>query len=219
MTQPAQGEASGSYDAVEPSLWRWLGRHRRVVAPLVVVVVAGSVLALDWPHSATTGQMRADFAQFATQMRVDVQSCSVEVEQTLSAYNQITAGAVNDRNTAIGIAIQTALDCTPMGNSRVDELGSLAAPRSLSKYHLDAASAQLYAWCFPAAVDLAQDVQKLLNKPGDAATLADVKLKLGELSVAAATAQHGFDLAASDLGLGSTVPFGLEGVRPGVLVG
>ena len=208
-----------SFQAVEPSVLNWLKRKRRVTAPLVILVVVGGIVALDWPHTASQPQLRSDFEAFAVQVRGDVQSCALEVEQTLSAYNQITAGVVNDRNTAIGLASQTALDCTPMGNSRVDELGALQPPRSLAKYKLDAATASLYLWCFPTSVDVAQDIEKLLSKPGDPALLADVKLKLAQLSTAAAVAQHGFDAAATDLSMGSTVSFGLDGVRPGVLVG
>jgi hypothetical protein len=208
-----------SFQAVEPSVLSWLKRNRRVTAPLVILVVVGGFVALDWPHTASQPQLRSDFEAFAVQVRGDVQSCALEVEQTLSAYNQITAGVVNDRNTAIGLASQTALDCTPMGNSRVDELGTLQPPRSLAKYNLDVATTSFYAWCFPSAVDVAQDIQKLLSKPGNPAVLADVKLKLAQLSTLAAVAQHGFDAAANDLAMGSTVSFGLDGVRPGVLVG
>ena len=119
----------------EPPTQPWLGwilRHRRISIAGAVVIVLALVAVVDWPHRATAGQLRSDFAQYATQVRGDVQSCSVEVEETLSAYNQITAGVVRDRQTAEAIASQTALDCTPMGNSRIDDLGTLQPPSSLA---------------------------------------------------------------------------------------
>jgi hypothetical protein len=196
----------------------WVLRHRRLTTAGAVVVILGLVAFVDWPHRATAGQVRSDFAQYATQVRGDLQSCSVEVEETLSAYNQITAGVVRDRETASAIASQAALDCTPMGNSRIDDIGTLQPPASLAKFALGAPTQRLYEWCFPTGVDVAQDIQHLLSSPGDPAALADVKTRLAQMNAAAATAQAAFDQAASMLGT-PPVEFGLDQVRPGVLVG
>jgi len=212
MTQPP---------APQPPADRWLSwilHHRRISIAAAVVVVLGLIAVVDWPHRATGGQLRSDFAQYATQVRGDVQSCSVEVGETLSAYNQITAGVVRDRQTAESIASQTALDCTPMGNSRIDDLGTLQPPSSLADYKLGAATQQLYAWCFPTGVDVAQDIRKLLSSPGDPATLADVKARLTQMSTAGSAAQAVFNRTAGSLET-PPVDFGLDQIRPTVLVG
>jgi len=201
-----------------PPPWSWALRHRRISIAGTVVIVLGLAAVVDWPHRATASQLRFDFAQYATQVRGDVQSCSVEVEETLSAYNQITAGVVRDRQTAKAIASQAALDCTPMGNSRIDDLGTLQPPSSLARYHLDTAAQQLYAWCFPTAVDVAQDIEHLLSSPGDPATLADVKARLTQISTVGASAQAAFNRAAGSLAT-PPVDFGLDQVRTSVLVG
>jgi hypothetical protein len=201
-----------------PPLWSWVLRHRRISVAGAVVVVLALVAVVDWPHRATATQLRSDFAQYATQVRGDVQSCSVEVTETLSAYNQITAGVVRDRQTAKAIASQTALDCTPMGNSRIDDLGTLQPPSSLADYGLGAATQQLYVWCFPTAVDVAQDIQRLLSSPGDPATLADVKARLTQINTAGSSAQAVFNRAAGSLAT-PPVDFGLDQVRASVLVG
>jgi hypothetical protein len=196
----------------------WLLVHRKVSIAGALVIVLALIAVVDWPHRATAGQLRSDFAQYATQVRGDVQSCSVEVEETLSAYNQIIAGVVRDRQTAKAIASQTALDCTPMGNSRIDDLGTLQPPSSLANYALGASTQQLYVWCFPTAVDVAQDIEHLLSSPGDPATLADVKTRLAQISSAGTSAQMVFNQTAGSL---STPPvdFGLDQVRASVLVG
>jgi len=219
QTDEPAGQASPGETTQQPSLSvLWVQRHRRTC----VVAAVGLVLALaalaDWPHRATADQLRSDLALYATQVRGDVQSCSVEVEETLSAYNQITAGVETDRATASAIASQTALDCTPMGNSRIDDLGTLQPPRSLDRFALVTATQQLYAWSFPAGVDIAQDVERLLASPGDPAALRDVQARLGQMNATAAAAQQSFDRAASSVGL-QPVAFGLDEVRPGVLVG
>ena len=201
-----------------PPWWSWALRHRRISIAATVVIVLALVAVVDWPHRATAGQLRSDFAQYATQVRGDVQSCSVEVEETLSAYNQITAGVVRDRQTAKAIASQTALDCTPMGNSRIDDLGTLQPPSSLANYGLGAAAQQLYVWCFPTAVDVAQDIEHLMSSPGDPAALADVKARLTQISAAGANAQAAFNRAADTL-VTPPVAFGLDQVRASVLVG
>jgi len=196
----------------------WVLSHRKISVASGIVVVLALVAVVDWPHRATTGQLRSDFAQYATQVRGDVQSCSVEVEETLSAYNQITAGVVRDRQTAKAIASQTALDCTPMGNSRIDDLGTLQPPSSLASFALGASTQQLYVWCFPTAVDVAQDIEHLLSSPGDPATLADVKTRLAQINAAGASAQTAFNKAAGSLNT-PPVDFGLDQVRASVLVG
>jgi hypothetical protein len=196
----------------------WIMGHRKISIAGATVIVLALVAVVDWPHRATAGQLRSDFAQYATQVRGDVQSCSVEVEETLSAYNQITAGVVRDRQTAEAIASQTALDCTPMGNSRIDDLGTLQPPSSLANYNLGASTQQLYVWCFPTAVDVAQDIEHLMSSPGDPASLADVKARLTQINSAGVSAQTAFNDAAGSL---STPPvdFGLDQVRASVLVG
>src|SRR5450755_428020 len=212
MTQPP---------APQPPADRWLSwilHHRRISIAAAVVVVLGLIAVVDWPHRATGGQLRSDFAQYATQVRGDVQSCSVEVGETLSAYNQITAGVVRDRQTAESIASQTALDCTPMGNSRIDDLGTLQSPSSLADYKLGAPTQQLYVWCFPTAVDVAQDIEHLMSSPGDPATLADVKTRLAQINTAGTSAQTVFNNAAGSLNT-PPVDFGLDQVRSSVLVG
>ena len=198
--------------------WSWVLHHRRISIAATVVIVLALVAVVDWPHRATPGQLRSDFAQYATQVRGDLQSCSVEVGETLSAYNQITAGVVRDRETAQAIASQTALDCTPMGNSRIDDLGTLQPPSSLANYGLGPATQQLYVWSFPAAVDVAQDIEHLMSSPGDPATLADVKTRLTQMNTAGASAQNVFNKAAGSLAT-PPVDFGLDQVRPSVLVG
>ncbi len=223
MAAPAGGEpidqpADMPMRPTNSSVTSWVLRHRRLTIAAGVLVTLALIAFVDWPHRATTGQLRSDFALYSTQVRGDIQSCSVEVEQTLSAYNQITAGVVTDRATATAIAAQTALDCTPLGNSRIDDLGTTQPPRSLDQFDLAAATQHLYTWSFPAGVDVAQDVQRLLAKPGDPTALADVRTRLSQMSAAAAAAQQTFDQAAAALGL-QPVAFGLDEVRPGVLVG
>lgn len=209
---PTQQEAS-----TQPWIG-WILRHRKLSIAGAVIVVLALVAVVDWPHRATAGQLRSDFAQYATQVRGDVQSCSVEVEETLSAYNQITAGVVRDRQTAEAIASQTALDCTPMGNSRIDDLGTLQPPSSLADFALGSSTQQLYVWCFPTAVDVAQDIEHLLSTPGDPATLANVKAQLAQINTAGASAQAAFNKAAGTLNT-PPVDFGLDQVRASVLVG
>jgi hypothetical protein len=219
---PTEADAATPTDAPAqaetPPLWSWVLRHRKSSIAATVVIVLGLVAVVDWPHRATPGQLRSDFAQYATQVRGDLQSCSVEVTETLSAYNQITAGVVRDRQTAEAIASQAALDCTPMGNSRIDDLGTLQPPSSLANYGLGAATQQLYLWCFPTAVDVAQDIEHLMSSPGDPAALADVKARLTQMSTAGASAQSVFNKAAGSLAT-PPVDFGLDQVRPSVLVG
>jgi hypothetical protein len=216
--EPSDQPTDLSTQPTNPSVTSWMLRHRRVTVAAAIVVTLALIAFVDWPHRATTGQLRSDFALYSTQVRGDIQSCSVEVEQTLSAYNQITAGVVTDRATASAIAAQTALDCTPLGNSRVDDLGTAQPPRSLDRFDLAAASQRLYTWSFPAGVDVAQDVERLLAKPGDPTALADLRTRLAQMSADAAAAQQTFDRAAAALGL-QPVSFGLDEVRPGVLVG
>jgi hypothetical protein len=196
----------------------WVRAHPRWSVAGVVVLVLAFTAAADWPHRATQGQLQGDLQDYVTQARADVLSCGVEVEETLSAYNQITAGVSTDRSTAIGIADRAALDCTPAGNDKILDLAATQPPRSLAKYRLDLAAAQLYGWASADAVDAMQDVHALLVSPGDPARLADVNRRLGDMQQSAASAQGIFDRAAAAVGSPSE-SLSLDAVRPGVLVG
>lgn len=196
----------------------WVLGHRRWSAAGAVILVLGLAAVADWPHQASAVDLRGDFAAYATQVNDDVTSCSLEVEQTLSAYNQITAGVSTQRETAAGIASQTALDCTPFGNSAIQDLGTLQPPRSLARYGLDQGTAHLYTWCFTDGVDVAQDIEKLLSTPGNGALLVHLRARLTDMEAQAAAAQQLFDKTAATVGI-TPVPFGLDAVRPSVLVG
>jgi hypothetical protein len=196
----------------------WLSRHRRATAALAVLAVLAVTAFVDWPHRATAGQLRSDYATYAVQVRGDVRSCASEIEQTLSAYNQVMAGVSTDRETATGIASQTALDCTPLGNSSIDDLGAIQAPRSLARYALDAPTQQLYAWAFPDGVGVAQDIEHLLASPGNPALLSNLRGQLQDMATRAAAAQAAFNKAAAEMGT-PTVDMGLDAIRPTVLVG
>jgi hypothetical protein len=199
-------------------LTSWAKAHPRWAVAGVTVVALGAAAVADWPHQATQGQLQGDLQAYVTQLRGDVLSCGVEVEETLSAYNQIMAGVSTDRNTAIGIADRAALDCTPAGNAKILDLAAAQPPRSVASYHLELGAAQLYGWASSDAVDAMQDVHQLLVSPGDPARLADLKQRLGDMQQRAASAQGIFDKAATALGAPSE-SLSLDAVRPGVLVG
>ena len=197
---------------------RWFAQHRKASVAGIALIVVGLAAVLDWPHKATAGDLRSDFATYATQVNGDVQSCAGEIEQTISAYNQITAGVSTQRETAAGIASQTALDCTPMGNSAIEDLGALQPPRSLTRFHLDQATQRLYTWCFSDGVDVAQEIEQLMTSPGDPTLLARLHARLSDMQTQATVAQRSFDSTAESLGAGA-VSFQLDAVRPSVLVG
>ena len=199
-------------------LTSWAKAHPRWAVAGITVVAVGAAAVADWPHQATQGQLQGDLQSYVTQLRADVLSCGVEVEETLSAYNQIMAGVSTDRSTAIGIADRAALDCTPAGNAKILDLAAAQPPRSVASYHLDVGAAQLYGWAASDAVDAMQDVHALLVSPGDPARLAGLKQRLGDMQQRAAAAQAIFDKAATALGAPSE-SLSLDAVRPGVLVG
>jgi hypothetical protein len=197
---------------------RWFFQHRKATVLAAAAVVLALAVVVDWPHRATAGDLRSDFATYATAVNGDLRSCSLEIEQTVSAYNQITAGVSTERDIATQIAAQTALDCTPMGNSAIEDLGTLQPPRSLARFHLDAGTQRLYAWCFSDGVDVAQEIEHLLAKPGDPALLARLHAQLADMQIQGSAAQQSFDRAAASLGA-ATVSFALDAIRPSVLVG
>lgn len=192
--------------------------HRRSTIALGIALVLVIVAIADWPHRATVGQRQADLQSYVTQIRNDVGSCATEIEDTLSAYNQIMAGVSTDRGTAQGIANNAALDCTPSGNAMVLDLANLQPPRSIATLHLEVAASQLFAWASSDAVDAAQDLHALLVTPGDPARLSHVRIVLADMQQRAAAAQAVCDRAAAALGA-PPESLNLEAVQPGVLVG
>jgi len=185
----------------------------------VVLAVALALTALaDWPYQATRGQLQADLESYVSQVRADVLSCGRGVEDSLSAYNQIMAGASTERATAEGIADRAALDCTPSGNAMILDVTALQPPRSLARYHLEVGAAQLYGWASSDAVDAMQYLHALLVSPGDAARLAQLRNILADMQQRASAAQAVFDRAANAVHA-PTESLSLDAIRPGVLVG
>jgi len=211
-------QAPAAPEPVSTGFGGWVRAHPRWSVAAVVVVVVAITAVADWPHQATRSQLQGDLADYVTQARADVLSCGVEVEETLSAYNQIMAGVSADRVTAISIADRTALDCTPAGNDKILDLAATQPPRSLAVYHLEVGAAQLYGWASLDAVVAMQDIHALLVSPGDPAKLADVRARLGDMQQSAAAAQGIFDKAAAGVG-GIPQSLSLDAIRPGVLVG
>lgn len=196
----------------------WVRAHPRWSVAGAVTLALVLTAAADWPHRATPDQLRGDLGDYVTQVRADVLSCGVEVEESLSAYNQIMAGVSSDRPTALGIADRAALDCTPAGNAKILDVSATQPPRSLAAYRLELGAAQLYGWATTDAVDVMQDLHALLVSPGDPVRLADVRVRLGDMQQRAASAQAIFDSAAAGLGAPPQA-LSLDAVRPGVLVG
>jgi len=218
VSSPVDVQVPAAPEPVKGGVGAWVAAHRRLSVAAVVVVSLAVVAAADWPHKATRGQLQGDLADYVTQVRADVLSCGGEVEETLSAYNQIMAGVSSDRETAIGIADRTALDCTPAGNDKILDLAAAQPPRSLAVYHLELATSQLYGWASTDAVVAMQDIHALLVSPGDPAKLADVKAWLGDMQQRDASAQAIFDKAAVGVG-GTPQSLSLDAIHPGVLVG
>ena len=218
MSSPVDVQVPAAPEPVKGGVGAWVAAHRRLSVAAVVVVSLAVVAAADWPHKATRGQLQGDLADYVTQVRADVLSCGGEVEETLSAYNQIMAGVSTNRDTATGIADRAALDCTPAGNDKILDLAATQPPRSLATYRLELGAAQLYGWATSDAVDAMQDIHALLASPGDPARLADIKVRLADMQQRAAAAQAIFDRAAAGTGAPAQ-SLSLDAVRPGVLVG
>ena len=217
---PSGGPAGGdrSRKRQPGSAGRWVRNHRRMSAAGVVVIVLALVALADWPHKATHGQLRADFESYVGQARGDVLSCGTEVQDALSAYNQIRAGVSTKVSVAKGIMNNAALDCTPSGNAMVLDLAALQPPRSLASFKLEVGTDQLYGWASSDAVDAMQQLHALLDSPGNPAILRQLRALLGDMQQRAAAAQSIYDRAAKAVGAVSE-PLGLDEVQPGVLVG
>lgn len=218
MPTPVDLDAPAEPGPVSNRVGAWARRHPRWTVAAVVTVALAVTAATDWPHRATRGQLQGDLGDYVTQVRADVLSCALEVEETLSAYNQIMAGVSTNRDTALGIADRAALDCTPAGNDKILDLAATEPPRSLATYRLDLGAAQLYGWATTDAVAAMQDIHALLVTPGDPARLADIKVRLADMQQRAAAAQAIFDRAAAGTGAPAQ-SLSLDAVRPGVLVG
>ncbi|MDT4939584.1 MAG: hypothetical protein QOG80_3255 [Pseudonocardiales bacterium] len=215
-TDPGQGAARSTRALTAAG--RWITGHRRISTALVVAVVVALAALADWPHRATSGQLRADLESYVSQVRDDVLSCGTEVEDSLSAYNQILAGASTKRSVAEGIMSNAAVDCTPSGNAMILDLAALQPPRSLAKFDLDVGARELYAWASADGVDAVQDLHSLMVTPGDPVILGKVRALLADMQQRAGASQAIFDRAAKAVGA-TAIPLGLDEVQPGVLVG
>jgi len=191
-------------------------RRRRLLIAAIVLGVLGLAAVMDWPHQANTAGLRMDYTLFARKVHADIGSCAVGVRDTLSAYNQIQAGASTDRQTAVRIAKQAALDCTPAGNSQILDLSNLPAPRSLAGHPAGQAPPELIQWAYPTAVAACQDAAAALQ--GDRSVVPDLRNRLAELQRRGTAAQTALDTTARAVGA-TPISLGLQGIEPSALLG
>jgi hypothetical protein len=171
---------------------------------MVAVAVAAAVV-LDLPHPASTSERTTDLESVLAEMRTDIGSCNVNVQEVLRAYAAVVAGDHRDRGEAERIAQQNEPLCTPAGNGDLYDLGTLDIPSDVVPLGVQRMATDLDRWAFPEAAQAILDVEALLHGRGG---LADLRSRCAAMHRYAAEATSA--LAADDRRLRTRVAgFGL----------
>jgi hypothetical protein len=147
--------------------WVWLA---------AVLILAGAVVVGIAVHPSRA-QRATDMNAFLTDMKIDIQSCSGGVRESLQVLRAIQTGASHDRATAVRIATYGASNCSPANNTQLDELVQYQVHESLARFHLDRAVIALVTWARPDAINVQNDVAAILQAKGTAAATATARLQ------------------------------------------
>ena len=124
-----------------------------------VVIVVGIVL-VALVHKPSQSQRAGDLNAFLHDMNADMQSCAGGVRESLTALNQVQAGANSAKNVrdTIAIARYGAANCSPANNELLDDLTQYQVTESLARFHLETTVNDLLTWAFPYAQRVQNDV-------------------------------------------------------------
>lgn len=157
---------------------RWPTRRmpRWLIAGLIGVLAAGVLVGIAVHPSRS--QRAADLNGFLHDMRIDIQSCTGAVGESLTVLHAIETGASHDVNTAVGVATYGATNsCSPANSMPLDDLATYQVHESLASFHLERAVTGLLTWAFPDAQRVMADVAVRLRASAAARAGATAKLR------------------------------------------
>ena len=141
--------------------WPVLRTPRWMLAGAAVLAVGLTLVAI--PHHPSTAQRAADLRGVVNDLHTDIESCAGGVSESLTALQDIQAGASHDVKTAVNIATLGAENCSPANNMQMDDLVQYQVPESLASFHLDTTVNDLVTWGFPDAQRVQTDVAAVLT--------------------------------------------------------
>jgi hypothetical protein len=201
---PASGSGSGSVSGSAEAqakgkapIWQ---RHRGLAIAAVVFVIVLITVLTDLPTSTSRASDISAERSVMTELNSDLQPCAYGVHQalgiwTLAAAHQLSAA---DRAPTPGLLgdDQSACSFTSEG---IFDLANIQVPGTPAGKELGQLVATATLWATSDSLRVIEDVQTLMNNPGDTSARRDLTKEETQLARDRRTALNEEDAADSDL--------------------
>ena len=193
---PGFGPAEGAPKGKAP-IWQ---RHRRLAITAVVLVIVLITVLTDLPTSTSRASDISAERSVMTELNSDLQPCAYGVHQalgiwTLAAAHQLSAA---DRAPTPGLLSDDQSACS-FTSEGIFDLANIQVPGTPAGKELGQLVATATLWTTADSLRVIEDVQTLMNNPGDTSVKRDLSKEETQLARDRRTALHEEDAADRDL--------------------
>jgi len=132
-----------------------------LIAAVAALIAVAVLVGLS--HRPSNRERAADLHGLIKTLNTGIQSCAGGLRDSLTALTAIEAGESRDAATAVSIARDGAVNCSPANNQQLADLAQYQVPESLARFALPAAVNDLITWAFPWAQRVQRDVADVLS--------------------------------------------------------
>ena len=152
----------------------WYRRRGMVVAAVVVVIGIVTVLT-DLPVPTSRSQDISSERSVMTELNTDVAPCALAVRQALGIWDLEAAHSLtaSDKSSTPGLLSDDQTACS-LTNESIYDLANIEVPGSPAGKDMGDLVATATLWTTSDALRAIEDVQTLMNNPGDTRTLRDL---------------------------------------------
>ena len=172
MSDPAPGP--------QASLWH---RHRRLLIAATIVVVAAVTVLSDLPVNSSRANDISAERSVMSEVNTDLAPCALAVNQAIGIWNlqaahQLTPG---DRSGTPGLLSDDQSACS-FTNESIYDLTNIEVPGSPAGKLIGQLVATATLWTTSDALRAIEDVQSLMDDPGDATALRSLSKAEAQLA-------------------------------------
>lgn len=170
-------EASGK----RPPIWQ---RHRNLSIAAVVLVIALITVLTDLPTSTSRASDISAERAVMSEVNSDLQPCAYSVHQALSIWALASTHRLSaaDRAPTPGLLSDDQSACSLTNQSVYDLASNIQPPTTAAGKQLGQLINTATLWTTSDALQAVEDVQALMNKPGNVAALNGLKKEEAQMA-------------------------------------
>jgi hypothetical protein len=176
-------------------------RHRSLSIAVVVIVIAVITVLTDLPTSTSRASDISAERSVMSEVNSDLEPCAYGIHQALSIWALASTHRLSaaDRAPTPGLLSDDQSACSLTNQSTYDLASNIQTPTTAAGKQLAQLIATATLWTTSDALRAIEDVQTLMNDPGNAAARRDLKEAETQLARDRGTAVAAEDAADHDL--------------------